>query len=304
MSELLSLAALFVTILGLVLAAGYKYLQRRSQTPELPFMLVHAGAENETHAILLDALASTGGLYKGTAREQELLRERLLHAGYHSPMAPSIYRGVKILAGIVIGLLLALLNLTTREDVAGSLIIACAGFGFGYRLPELVIKRKIGNRRLALRRGLPNAIDLLVLSLEAGQTVDYACLELARQLRFAYPELAGEFGLIHTELRTGSSRADALRSFAARCGEPEIRKLATMLTDGDRFGTQIAATLRIHARYMRLRMRQQAQEAARKIGVKMVFPLVLLIFPSLLLVTLGPALLQMQQVLGHMFDGL
>lgn len=305
MSDILLLAVVFITIAAAVVGVGWWLMYGRKRQPDLLSTLVNADSSTTAQAALMGALRSIGAVVDSSSprHKSNSLRERLARAGYHNPAAVPAFRGLQIMTGLMPALILGVITLFNKESVLDAAVVAFAAFGFGYLLPEQYLKRRTQARRMALRRGLPNAIDLLVLSLEAGQTIDYASLELSRQLLFCYPELATEFGLVHAELRTGSSRGEALRSFAARTGEPEVRKLANLLADGDRFGTQLANTLRTHARYTRTRMRQQAQEAARKIGVKMVFPLVLLIFPSLLLVTLGPALLQMQQVLGHMFDG-
>lgn len=307
MSDILLLAGVFVSILVSIVLIGYYFLRRRAALVGRSATLLEPEAKDTTQAVFIDALRSLGDRVgpsaKHTNRKGITLRERLQRAGYRSPAAVSVYQGAQIVFGLVLGLGCAIVTMISKDDLFSAIVTGSAAFCLGYLLPEQYLKKKNAARRTALRRGLPNAIDLLVLSLEAGQTIDHTSYELSKQLRFAYPELAGEFGMIHTELRTGSSRVEALRNFATRAGEPEIRKLVNLLVDGDRFGTQLAVTLRTHARYMRTRMRQQAQEQARKIGVKMVFPLVLLIFPSLLLVTLGPALLQMQAVLGHMFDG-
>jgi len=155
----------------------------------------------------------------------------------------------------------------------------------------------IRNRAERLRRALPPALDLLVLGLEAGQSVDQAMLETSRSLRNMHPDLSQELFRVHLEARASKSRLDALRHLAERNRQPDLSKLVNLMIDSDRFGTSIAPALRTHARYLRTRFRQRAQEAARKVSVKLVFPIFFLILPSVLLVTLGPALLQMKQQL-------
>ena len=133
----------------------------------------------------------------------------------------------------------------------------------------------------------------MVLTLEAGQTIDQGILEAARSVGRVYPDLASELTFCSLEMRAGTPRGEALRRMGERCGEEEIRKLVAVLVDGERFGTSLGPALRSHAHYLRTRMRHKAQESARKLGVKLVMPVFFLIFPSVLLVTLGPAYLQL-----------
>ena len=158
-------------------------------------------------------------------------------------------------------------------------------------LPDRILERLARRRVARLRRGLPAALDLLVLAVEAGQGLDAAILETSRGLRVSYPDLAAEFTQLQLELKANTTRADALRNFVDRSGDLELRKFANLLIDTDRFGTSLGPALKTHARYLRIRFRQLAQEKARKVGVKLIFPVFFLIFPSVILVTLGPAVI-------------
>ena len=175
--------------------------------------------------------------------------------------------------------------------------------GFGYLIPDRILDRMGAARVGKLRRALPAALDLLVLAVEAGQGLDAAILDTSRGLRTTHPELASEFTLLHLELKANTSRADALRNFATRSHDMELRKFANLMIDTDRFGTSVGPALKTHARYLRIRFRQIAQEKARKVGIKLIFPVFFLIFPSVILVTLGPALIllftQMKSLLGQ-----
>jgi tight adherence protein C len=179
--------------------------------------------------------------------------------------------------------------------------VVCGG-AFGFMLPDRVLERLAARRASQLRRGLPAAIDLMVLAVEAGQSLDAAILEASRGLRVTHPALASEFTQLHLELRANPSRVEALQNFAARGRDLELRKFTNLLMDTDRFGTSLGPALRTHARYLRTRFRQSAQERARKVGVKLIFPVFFLIFPSVILVTLGPAVIllygQMQALIG------
>jgi tight adherence protein C len=167
------------------------------------------------------------------------------------------------------------------------------GAGFGYLSPDIVLGRIARKRVNQLRHGLPAALDLLVLAVEAGQGLDAAILDTSRGLRVSHPALASEFTQLQLELKANTSRSDALRNFASRSRDAEMRKFANLLIDTDRFGTSLGPALKTHARYLRIRFRQIAQERARKVGVKLIFPVFFLIFPSVILVTLGPAVLML-----------
>jgi tight adherence protein C len=191
------------------------------------------------------------------------------------------------------------------NGVGGSAVflgVVC-GLGFGYLIPDRILDRMGAARVGRLRRALPAALDLLVLAVEAGQGLDAAILDTGRGLRTTHPELASEFTLLHLELKANASRSDALRNFATRSHDMELRKFANLLIDTDRFGTSVGPALKTHARYLRIRFRQIAQEKARKVGIKLIFPVFFLIFPSVILVTLGPALIllftQMKSLLGQ-----
>jgi tight adherence protein C len=175
--------------------------------------------------------------------------------------------------------------------------------GFGFLAPDRVLEYVARSRGDRLRRGLSSALDLLVLAVEAGQSVDAAVLETSRGLRGSHPDLAAEFTQLHLELRAEATREDALRNLAARTQDQEIRKFAALMLDTDRFGSSLGPALRAHSHYLRTRSRQMAQERARKVGVKLIFPVFFLIFPSVILVTLGPAVIlifqQMSRLVGQ-----
>ena len=172
--------------------------------------------------------------------------------------------------------------------------------GLGFLLPDRVLDSRVRARAQRLRSAIPAALDLMVLAMEAGQSLDQSLADVSRGLKRTHPDLSAEFAQLYLELRTGSTRADSFRHLGARNKEPELRKLANLLIDSDRYGASIGPALRSHAKYLRTRFRQQAQERARKVGVKLIFPVFFLIFPSVLLVTLGPACMMMYQQLGNM----
>ncbi len=168
---------------------------------------------------------------------------------------------------------------------------AVCGFGFAFVAAEHVLERMRQARVARIHRALPAALDLMVLSLEAGQSLDVALAETSRELARVFPELASEFAQVHLEMRAGRQRTDVLLELGRRTGSPELKKLAVVLIDSDRFGASLAPALRTHARFLRTRRRQAAQEAARKLSVKLIFPVFFLIMPAVFVVSLGPAVL-------------
>jgi tight adherence protein C len=172
--------------------------------------------------------------------------------------------------------------------------VALFAFGVmaGWILPKFFLEKKVKKRQEILKLSLPDMLDMLVVSVEAGLGLDQAMQHVARELHLAHPELCEEVSLVTLEMRAGKRRAEALRNFSERTGEPEIRKLMAILIQNDRFGTSMGESLRNHSDFMRTRRRQEAEERAGKVGVKLVFPIFFCILPSMLLVAVGPALLQ------------
>lgn len=234
---------------------------------------------------------------KGRAAGQSE-RQRLAAAGYRAPAAPNVFQGIKIAAAVCFALCLGWVGLLDKESPLVAMLLAVCGAGFGYLLPERILDARIKQRNLRLERAVPNALDLMVLGVEAGQSLDTALFETGRELRHLYPDLAAEFAQVQYELRAGRSRAEVLYALGARTGSSELKKLATTLTDTDRFGTSLGPALRTHSRYLRISRRNKAQESARKLSVKLIFPVFFLIMPAIFVITLGPALLQFAEAMS------
>ena len=231
------------------------------------------------------------------APPQDPVRRMLAAAGFRNPKAVQTLLGIRTASGVLLGLILGVVAGVAREDWFPAFLALIAGAGFGYLLPERVLGWMISARKERIRAAVPPALDLMVMCVEAGQSLNQAILAASTELRTAFPDLSAEFSQASLELRAGKSRAEALLQLGERNQEPELKRLAGVLMDSDRFGTSLAPALRVHAKYLRLRTRQQAQEAARKVAVKLVFPVFFLIFPAVLLVTLAPAVLQILKYL-------
>jgi tight adherence protein C len=216
-------------------------------------------------------------------KELGRLRRRLAAAGYYGLRPAIYYSAVKTVCPFLgAGIAFAIFG------IADGWMAILAGAGVGYLLPEFLLKRKIRARQKAIENGLPDALDLLIVCIEAGSSLDQAIVKASDELEITHPALAYELRLITTEIRAGKQRLEAFRNFADRTEVEDVRSLVTMLTQTDRFGTSVAQALRIHAETSRTKRRQRAEERAAKVGVKLVFPLVLFIFPSIYVVCLGP----------------
>ncbi len=297
MNEIWLGAAFFAFVMTAVVVAGYFFIQRTAgRRTDLPAGLTEP-ALPPSRAVFFDLFRSIGETFPAAKNEQNPYRVRLASAGYRWPSALPVFYGIKCGSALFMASLLGIGALIYSGDASATLVPMICGLGFGFLLPDRILTSRIKARRQRLRSGVPAALDLMVLGVEAGQSLDQSVADASRGLKRTHPDLSGELAQLYLELRTNTSRADSFRNFGARTKEPELRKLANLLIDSDRFGTSLGPAIRTHAKYLRTRFRQQAQEAARKVGVKLIFPVFFLIFPSVLLVTLGPACMMMFQQL-------
>jgi tight adherence protein C len=223
--------------------------------------------------------------------EVSVVEQRLIRAGYRNESAVKIFYGVKVL----VPLTFCLLVLVTGLARYGSFFMYIAALGLGFLAPDFWLGRRISLRQAQIRRGLPDVLDLLVICIEAGLSVDQATARTAEELHVAHPDISDELGIVMLEQRAGRPRADAWKHFAERTGVESVRNLVSVLVQSEQFGTSIAKTLRVHADVLRTQRRQMVEEQAAKTSVKLVFPLVLFIFPSLFLVILGPVAIIMSE---------
>jgi tight adherence protein C len=217
--------------------------------------------------------------------EVSVAQQRLIRAGYRNDSAVSVLYGAKVLVPISLCLLVVLSGVASSNPF----IICAIALALGYLAPDFWLGRKISKRQKRIQLGLPDVLDLLVICMEAGQSLDQATARTAEELSRAKPEISDELGVVVLEQRAGRPRADAWRHFAERTGVDSVRNLVSVLVQSEQFGTSIAKTLRIHSDTLRVQRRQQVEERAAKTTVKLVFPLVFFIFPSIFLVALGPA---------------
>lgn len=221
-------------------------------------------------------------------------RKWLIQAGYRDAVHVTYYFGARMVSAALGGL--AVLVFQGLNNLP--LLIGVAGLGFF--LPRFILKRMIKDRQRQIRLGLPDALDLTVICVEAGLALDQALMRVGEDLHHAHADLSDEFHLVNLEMRAGKPRAEALRNLVDRTGVDDIRALVGTLIQTDRFGTSVAQALRVHSDSLRTERRQRAEEQAAKTTIKMVPPLVIFVLPSIIFVTIGPAVIQLIRQLGPM----
>jgi len=302
MTELWVGAGFFAFVLTAVAAAGYCYqLLAERRNPQGSGQVL-AGEQPTSRAAFANLFQTIGETFPAAKNEQNPYRVRLTAAGYRWPSALPIFYGIKCGSALFFAAVLGIVALLYQRDPSATPLPMICGLGLGFLAPDRVLNSRVRARAQRLRSAIPPALDLMVLAMEAGQAIDQSIADASRGLKRTHPDLSAEFAQLYMELRTGGTRMDSFRAMAARNKEPELRKLSNLLIDSDRFGVSIGPALRSHAKYLRTRFRQQAQEKARKVGVKLIFPVFFLIFPSVLLVTLGPACIMMYQQLKTMMQ--
>jgi tight adherence protein C len=232
------------------------------------------------------------------------MQRRLIRAGIRGPNAVKILYGAKFACGIALPLAMTLAVAGSGADSSNKFLAILAAAAVGFFGPNEYVRLRAKKRQKEIARGLPNALDLLVVCVESGLGLDQAILQVSKELDHAHPEISEEFGLVNLELKAGKRRTDALRNLAERAGVEDLRKLVAVLIQADRFGTGIAQSLRAHADFMRVQTRQVAEEKAAKLGVKLIFPIFFCILPSLFVVTVGPVAMKIIRELIPMMNNM
>jgi tight adherence protein C len=235
--------------------------------------------------------------------EKSALRTRFMNAGWRNPAAPALYfaskSGLALVLPAVAGIVLAFLPAQSSTKVLLVLLLAAAG---GYYLPNVVLARIAKRRKREIFETIPDALDLLTVCVEAGLSLERALVKVAAEIHIKSVALAQELQLVLMEMRTGFSKEKALRNFSLRIGVDDIDALVAMLIQSERFGTSIGDALRVYSENLRGKRRVIAEEAAAKIGLKLLFPLIFCIFPTLLMVLLGPAGIKITQTFSTVLN--
>lgn len=236
-------------------------------------------------------------------REASRLQQRLSQGGLRAESAPTIYLASKVLLAIAGLVGFAWLSAERAEPLPYAPLVAILAFSTGYYLPNAWLARRIGTRQLEIRRGLPDALDLLVTCVEAGLGLDQAMQRVAGELALAWPILSQELRLTHLEVNAGIRRMEAMRRLADRTGVSDLKSLAATLNQTEVFGTSIGGALRVQAESMRIQRMQRAEEKAAVISVKLMIPLVVCVLPSLIVVIIGPAIVNITTTLFPALQG-
>jgi len=298
-------AVLFVLIAIIIGAFGFHYYVKPSRLLDQlssssdPVSAALRERKRGREFSLARLLEPIGNLLPVSPQAAGILKKDLTAAGIRSPSAIPVLYGAKI----VLAAAFVVLALMARDHVVSPvsrMMFPLAGGGIGYFLPSFVLGRLIKRRSTQIRLALPDVLDLLVICTEAGCGLDQALINVSRELKNVHPAVSEELALLNMEIMAGKSRAEAMRNFAKRVAEDEVKKLMAILIQTDRFGTSVSDALRTQSDYLRIRRRQEAEEKAGKVGVKLVFPIFFFCLPALLVVTAGSGFLQLFHNIGAM----
>jgi tight adherence protein C len=299
---------LFVVLLSVISVYGYRAYVRPSRIYDRvggaadPGIQVGAAVAAKPREVIIRVIEQIGEQIPLSPADQTVSKRDLVMAGFRADGAIQILFGIKCIMCALMLIFTFLLRDSITDNPILRIVFVIAGTGFGYYVPSLYLESLVKKRQMTLRLSLPDALDMLVVAVEAGLGLDQALQYVSREIEASHPELSEELSLVGLEMRAGKRRSESLKNLADRTGEDELRKLVAILVQTDRFGTSMGESLRTHSDFMRLRRRQEAEERAAKIGVKLVFPIFFFILPSMMIVAAGPALLKVFQDLFPMMQ--
>jgi tight adherence protein C len=233
-----------------------------------------------------------------SASEAKKLQMKLMHAGYRAQSAPMVFRAIQLSSLVFFPAVTAVVLWFAGQVLMDSLLYLGAALIVGFILPDQILGYQVKGRQERLRCGIADALDLLVVSVEAGLGLNAGMNRVAEEMKTVHPDISEEFTMVNTEIRMGRMREEALRNLAERTGVEDLRSLCAMLIQTDRFGTSISRAIRVYSDSLRTKRRQRAEQAAQKAAVKMLFPLAVFLFPTLFIILLGPAGIQLMRTFG------
>jgi tight adherence protein C len=279
----------FIIIFFLLASGGLLLFYRNAALQRIAAVITPESKRRNLRDTIRQTGTSLSGMVEHIERvlpksqaEVSVTQQRLIRAGFRKDAAVNYFYAAKVITPLSFCVLVLAAGV-------GSLFTYAVALGLGFLAPDFWVGRRISKRQGKIRRGLPDVLDLTVICIEAGLSLDQAIARTAEELQKAHPEVSDELSIVVLEQRAGRPRAEAWKHFAERTDVDSVRNLVSVLVQSEQFGTSIAKTLRVHSDTLRTQRRQKVEEAAAKTTVKLVFPLVLFIFPSLFLVALGPA---------------
>src|SRR5258706_12444981 len=297
---------LFVGIVLVGAAVGTKVYVRPKEAIERVVGGIEAADHMPSHPSLAmhDLIKKLGSFIPQSPKDVSVMQRRLIRAGMRQEGALKVLYGAKAVCGVSFPALMAVALASSSADSGNKIAAVLAAAAVGFFGPNEYVRRKASKRQKEISRGLPNALDLMVVCVESGLGLDQAILQVSKELDKAHPEISEEFGMVNLELKAGKRRVEALRNLAERTGVDDLKKLVAVLIQADRFGTGVAQSLRAHADFMRIQARQVAEEKAAKLGVKLIFPIFFCILPSLFVVTVGPVIMKIMRELIPMMNNI
>jgi tight adherence protein C len=294
----------FAVIFLLIGSGGLLLFYRQAMLERISAVVTPRPKRGDILSSLQQTGSTLGGMVERLDRvlpksqaEVSVVEKRLIRAGFRRESAVRMFYGAKVLVPVT----LCLLAIVTGMASSSPFFAYAATLGLGFLMPDFWLGRQIKKRQKQIRLGLPDCLDFLVICIEAGLSMDQATARTAEELRLARPALSDELDIVVLEQRAGRQRSEAWRQFADRSDVDSVRILVSVLVQSEQLGTSVAKTLRVHSDTLRTQRRQQVEEQAAKTTVKLVFPLVFFIFPSLFVVTLGPAGIIMSESFGTLF---
>jgi len=254
-----------------------------------------AGLKESRRKLIDSILSGMARIFPSGSDRTSEADPRMVQAGFRRPESAPVFRAVRVVVMVAMVGLVYFTGLYKNNPIILFLVAAMVG----YILPDIWLDWIKRARQQRLRLALPDALDLIVICMEAGLGIDQALLYVSQELKAAHRELCEEFDLVNAEMHVGKARLEALRSLAKRTGVDDIQALVATLVQTDRFGTSVAHSLRIHSDDLRTKRRQRAEELAAKTTIKMLFPLVFFIFPAIFVVILGPAVITVIRMFGQ-----
>jgi tight adherence protein C len=296
----------FVSIAFIVMAIYWLLFRPVSATAQRLHELDDSRAGAVVTSIESDSMESLAArmaepinrLLPPSAKDAKKLQLKLMQAGFRSPSAPGIYRATQLSLMVILpGMVLFFWSLSA-QPLSDALLPMLGAFATGFLKPRFILNRLVAKRKLRITWGLADALDLMVITMEAGLGLNAAMLKVCDELKTVHPDICKEFELANLEIRVGRERSEALRNLAERSGVEDLNSLVGMLIQADRFGTSIARAVRVYSDSLRTKRRQRAEQAAQKAAFKLLLPLGALLFPTMFIIILGPALLNISDMLG------